>query len=89
MDHKAKAILTPEEKELFLELKHIDAYKVIIKVLNLLAQEQMEGVLKMDLSRSTDRDLAMAKSRSEGAEKIVRDFHALASKTAKKPADKE
>lgn len=77
--------LTPEEKDLFSELKHLDVYKVIIKVLNQLAEDQGESVLKADIHQITDRDLVLLKAKYDAASKIVRDFHNLVSRT--RPTD--
>jgi hypothetical protein len=75
--------LSSEDKETLITFCKTDAFRPVLRLLNLLAISQQETLLKMSLATSQDRDLALAKARAEGAEKLVSEFNRICHKPSK------
>jgi hypothetical protein len=71
---KNKKILSEDDLVVLDTFASSDSFKVVSKLLETLAYEQLLEVLHYDLNNGSETRLAYTKKSSEGAEKLVRDF---------------
>lgn len=76
MDNK-QVNLSVEEQEWLIEVLERPGYKVLLKVLDMVVQEQMQRVVQYNLENGSEKDLSLLKSRYDGAAQAVRNFQQL------------
>lgn len=72
--------LSLEEKGYLIESMDHPGYKIILKILDKVADERLERVAQYNLEGGSDRELAFLKARHEGSVATIRTFKELAKK---------